>query len=103
MRRAASQVGSVSSSVTATILFIPTPLTITGEVYNLKPAAGEPARLGIALDAGFVGGISPVYLQSPIPVRVADAGLDSVTDNVPNTRARRPAARQLELALTLWG
>lgn len=98
----ASQVGTVSSSVTATILFIPTPLTITGEVYNLKPAAGEPARLGIALDAGFVGGISPVYLQSPIRVRVADAGLDSVTDNVPNTALGGPLHVN-SMALTLWG
>src|SRR3954469_3462451 len=66
---AGAQVGEVSSDVTATILFIPTPLTVTGEVYNLATSPGEPARLGIALDAGLVGGLSPVYLQSPIRVR----------------------------------
>jgi hypothetical protein len=98
----ASQVGAVSSDVTATILFVPTDLTITGEVYNLATSPGEPARLGIALDSGFVGGISPVYLQSPIRVRVADAGLDSVTDNIPNT-ALGGALHVRSMALTLWG
>jgi hypothetical protein len=98
----ANEVGAVSSDVTASVLGFPTDLTITGEVYNLATSAGEPARLGIALDAGFIGGLSPVYLQSPIRVRVADAGLDSVTDNIPNTALGGPLHVR-SMALTLWG
>jgi hypothetical protein len=98
---AASQVGAVSADVTATLLIFPTNLTITGEVYNLATSPGEPARLGIALDQG-LGGLTPVRLMSPIRVRVADAGLDSVTDNVPNT-ALGNALHLRAMALTLWG
>ncbi|HEY6757957.1 MAG TPA: hypothetical protein VI318_00645 [Baekduia sp.] len=96
-----SQVGTVSSDVTATLLVIPAPLTITGEVYNLATSPGEPARLGIALDQG-LGGLTPVRLQSPIRVRVADAGLDSVTDNIPNSALGAPLHVR-SMALTLWG
>jgi hypothetical protein len=104
---AAAQVGAVASSVTATVqilpgVFVPTDMDISGEVYNLATAPGEPARLGIALDQGLAGAISPVYLQSPIRVRVADAGLDSVTDNVPNTALGGPLHVR-SMALTLWG
>jgi LysM repeat protein len=106
---AAQQVGTVSSEVTATIgaappLFpgVPTNMTVTGEVYNLQPAAGEPARLGIALDQGLAGGMSPVYLPVPIRVRVSDAGLDSVTDNIPNTALGGPLHVR-SMALTMWG
>jgi hypothetical protein len=96
-----TQVGAVSSDVTATIGVLTTPLAVGGEVYNLETAPGEPARLGIALDDG-VGGLTPVYLQSPIRVRVADAGLDSITDNVPNTALNAPLHLK-KMALTLWG
>ncbi|MCW2982892.1 MAG: hypothetical protein JWR63_462 [Conexibacter sp.] len=96
-----SRVGDVSSDVTATLLIVPAPLTITGEVYNLVTSPGEPARLGIALDQG-LGGLTPVFLQSPIRVRVADAGLDSVTDNVPNSALGAPLHVR-SMALTLWG
>jgi hypothetical protein len=96
-----SQVGTVASDVLATLTILEMPLHITGAVYNLETAPGEPARLGIALDDG-VGGLTPVYLQSPIRVRVADAGLDSVTDNVPNQALGAPLHVQ-KMALTLWG
>lgn len=98
----AAQVGTVASSVTATILGFPAPMNVTGEVYNLQTSAGEPARLGISLDQGFAGMLSPVRLMSPIRVRVADAGLDSVTDDVPNTALGGPLHVN-NMALTLWG
>jgi hypothetical protein len=98
---ASAQVGAVSADATATLIVLPTDLTITGEVYNLATSPGEPARLGIALDQG-LGGLTPVYLQSPIRVRVADAGLDSVTDNVPDTALGAPLHLRA-MALTLWG
>jgi hypothetical protein len=96
-----SQVGEVASDVMATIVLLEGPVSIAGAVYNLATSPGEPARLGIALDDG-AGGLTPVYLQSPIRVRVADAGLDSVTDNVPNTVLGQPL-RVRRMALTLWG
>lgn len=100
---AATQVGEVSSNATVVpAIPIPLTLTITGEVYNLQTSPGEPARLGIALDQGLAGGLSPVRLMSPIRVRVADAGLDSVTDDVPNT-ALGGSLHVNNMALTLWG
>jgi hypothetical protein len=94
---AATQVGDVSSSATAGL-----PITVTGEVYNLAPNAGEPARLGISLDQG-AGALSPIRLQSGIRVRVADAGLDSVTDGVPNSLGGLIPLHVNSMALTLWG
>jgi hypothetical protein len=100
-----AQVGTVSSQVTVVVpifLWIPTPMTVTGEVYNLQTAPGEPARLGISLDQGLAGALSPVRLMSPIRVRVADAGLDSVTDGIPQT-ALGGDLHVDNMALTLWG
>ncbi|MDX6684918.1 MAG: hypothetical protein QOF86_1046, partial [Baekduia sp.] len=99
-----SQVGTVSSDATVVPpILTPIPLTVTGNVYNLETAPGEPARLGISLDQGLAGALSPVRLQSPIRVRVADAGLDSVTDNVPNTALGGADLHVNSMALTLWG
>jgi hypothetical protein len=99
---ATNQVGTVSSSV-VTLLGTQ---TITGEVYNLSASSTQPAVLGIALDQG-VGSLSPVYVRSAVRVRVADAGLDSVTiDAVPNSISILgiPSAISVNsMALTLWG
>ncbi|HET6507303.1 MAG TPA: hypothetical protein VFG42_10990 [Baekduia sp.] len=98
-----TQVGTVSSSATVVPpIPIPITLTITGEVYNLQTDPGEPARLGIALDQGLGGSLSPVRLMSPIRVRVADAGLDSVTDGIPDS-ALGGDLHVNDMALTLWG
>jgi hypothetical protein len=94
----ATQVGTVSSSVSAGL-----PLPISGEVYNLQTSPGEPARLGISLDRGLAGLLSPVRLMSPIRVRVADAGLDSVTDGIPNQAFGFVPLHVKDMALTLWG
>jgi hypothetical protein len=95
----ANEVGDVSSTVTAPLLG---DLAITGEVYNLTPQPGEPARLGIALDGGMVGTIGPTYLETAVRVRVPDAGLDSITDNVPNSASGIPISVK-SMALNLWG
>ncbi|WCB92178.1 hypothetical protein DSM104299_00867 [Baekduia alba] len=99
-----NQVGTVSSRVDTGF-----PLgvqTITGEVYNLKASATQPAVLGIALDAG-IGSLTPVYVRSAVRVRVADAGLDSVTiDDVPNAISILGVPVNISvqsMALTLWG
>lgn len=97
-----NQVGTVSSTVST---FLGTQ-TITGEVYNLKPDATQPAVLGIALDKG-VGSLTPVYVRSAVRVRVADAGLDSVTiDDVPKSISILGIPSDISvqsMALTLWG
>lgn len=102
----ASQVGTVRANVTALGL----PMDINGVVYNLKPSSDQPALLGIQLnplDIG-LGSPLPVRLQSPIRVRVADAGLDSVVNDVPRVLdvgfgALNPAIQMNAMALTLWG
>jgi hypothetical protein len=96
-----SQVGTVSTDVTATLLVLPVPTTVTGEVYNLTPNATEPARLGIRLDGG-LGALSPVLLQAGIRVKVPDASLRSTTENIPNTLPTGPLKLHT-MALTLWG
>jgi hypothetical protein len=93
-----AQVGEVSSTVNTGLADAP----VGGEVYNLTPAAGEPARLGISLDKS-LGALSAVHLQSPIRVRVADAGLDSVTDDVPKNAGGILPLHVRSMALKLWG
>lgn len=108
---AAQQVGTVSSDVTATVLGLPTAMTVSGEVYNLQPAATEPARLGISLDQGLGGVLSPVHIAVPISVRVSDAGLDSTTINptdssqpaIPNSAIGGGPLHVNSMALTMWG
>ncbi|HEU4976527.1 MAG TPA: hypothetical protein VFT50_15655 [Baekduia sp.] len=109
------QVGSVTSEVTATVSMAPgvtpptpTDMSVRGEVYNLKPSATEPARLGISLDKDLAGGLSPVRIVVPIRVRVPDAGLDSTTaDPIPNSADLPIIVTQplhvRSMALTLWG
>lgn len=97
-----TQVGAVSSEVTASVLGLPTGMTVTGEVYNLQPSSTEPARLGISLDKNLGGALSPVHLPVPIRVRVPDAGLDSTADDIPNTALNGPLHVN-SMSLTLWG
>jgi hypothetical protein len=97
----ATQVGTVTASVVAAGF----PQTVSGKVYNLQPTPTEPARLGIQLDPLSLGPIPivpPIRLQSPIRVRVADAGLTSTVDNIPNELLGIPLETQA-MNLTLWG
>ncbi len=67
-------------------------LNITGSLYNLEPQPGEPARFGIVLQPGNLGGalpppglpLDPVILQSGAVLRTSDFGLDTVINNIPN-------------------
>jgi hypothetical protein len=97
-----NQVGTVSSSVQT---FLGTQ-TITGEVYNLSATNTQPAVLGIALDQG-IGSLTPVFVRSAVRVRVADAGLNSVTtDDVPRSISILGFPSDISvksMALTLWG
>ena len=58
------------------------PITASGDVYNVVPAAGEPARLGVVVRPP---GASKVFIASPVRIRPSDGGLDSVITNMPST------------------
>jgi hypothetical protein len=83
-----SQVGTVTTGVTAHPLpIISLPLTVDGSLYNLEPAAGEPARFGIVLRP--VGSdplplLAKIKQVSAVRLRKSDFGLDTVLTNVPN-------------------
>jgi hypothetical protein len=82
---ASTRVGTTTANVTAFLVpGIGTPMTATGDVFNLVPPAGEPARLGIVLRP--VGGLlGKIFLQSPVSVRdTTDFGLDSAIRDIPN-------------------
>lgn len=75
-----TRVGTTSADAIASGLI---PATATGDVYNLVPGAGEPARLGVLLSA--FGGIGQV---PPLPVKVSlrpDGGLDTSITGIPAT------------------
>ena len=78
---AASRVGT--TSVRTVISALPVvPLDAAGDVYNVVPAAGEPARLGVVVRPP---GASKVFIASPVRIRPSDGGLDSVITNMPST------------------
>ncbi len=82
----ASRVGGVSSVATADVPVLGTvPLTVPGDLYNLEPQPGEPARFGIILrptGAGLL--INKIVLQSSVELRHSDFGLDTVINNIPD-------------------
>src|SRR4051812_4185296 len=71
----ASKVGTQTVNVTVILL----PTDVSGEVFNLVPQTGEPARLGIRLDAP----TGPIRLESPVRVRPEDGGLTSILRDIP--------------------
>jgi hypothetical protein len=83
-------VGTASSMVSL-LGVLPNPLPVSGNVYNLQPQAGEPARFGIALHALPLPAplntliLPPVIIQSGVQLRQTDFGLDTVVKNVPNS------------------
>ena len=77
----ASVVGALSNQVEAASL--PLPLTASGEVYNVQPRPGEPARFGFILRAS-PELTAPIILQSPASLRPGDLGLDTTLNDLPN-------------------
>jgi hypothetical protein len=82
-------VGTVVTNVTALGIL---PLSVSGNLYNVEPQAGEPARFGIALHAlpitvPVLGDVlvPPIILQSGVKLRQTDFGLDTVIEDIPNT------------------
>jgi hypothetical protein len=79
---AASDVGDISNTVN--VLGLPLPVTASGNVYNVVPRNGEPARFGFVLTTP--GGVlPPIILQSPASLRQSDFGLDTTLDNIPKS------------------
>jgi hypothetical protein len=79
---AASDVGDISNTVN--VLGLPLPVTASGNVYNVVPRKGEPARFGFVLTtSGSV--LPPIVLQSPASLRQSDFGLDTTLDNIPKS------------------
>src|SRR3954454_2380293 len=75
---ASTRVGT--TSVVSTVLGLP--LTANGDVYNLEPGAGEPARLGVIVRPPAA---DKVFLITRIARRPADGGLDSISNGIPST------------------
>lgn len=88
---AASVVGATTVDATATVLFLPVPITAAGKVYVLDPGNGETARLGIEVSptgaAALLG--QHIRLESPVSLR-KDGGLDSSLTDIPQTAAGLP-------------
>jgi hypothetical protein len=109
---ALSDVGDVINNVTASVLgFLPAPLTVNGNLFNVVPRAGEPARFGIVLDPSPIpvpGNplLPKIILQSAASLRPADFGLDTVLKDLPNSAMVAGVATPIDidsLALTLSG
>ena len=85
-----TKVGDASTMVSL-LGVIPDPIAVTGNVYNVEPHPGEPARFGIALHALPLPApldtliLPPVIIQSGVQVRQTDFGLDTIVNNVPNS------------------
>jgi hypothetical protein len=87
---AATQVGDVSATTAVELGPIPLfTLTVPGEVYNLAPQGGEPARLGIHLTPSLLGVPLPaIDLQAAVQLRApGDYGLDTLIDDIPDSLA----------------
>ncbi len=87
---AATQVGTTTANVTAHLanpLPLTLPLTVNGSVYNVEPAAGEPARFGIVLrpvGSDPLPALQKIIQVSDVRLRQSDFGLDTVLTNIPN-------------------
>jgi hypothetical protein len=87
---AGSQVGTVSTSANAHLLNplpLTVPLTVDGSLYNVEPAAGQPARFGIVLRP--VGSaplplLEKIVQVSDVQLRKSDFGLNTVLSDIPN-------------------
>src|SRR4051812_20780551 len=111
-----TKVGSVVANATVTVAILPVTLNVSGDLYNLTPQAGEPARFGIVLrpikgdlcgllPAAFCSLVPnilpPVILQSGVQLR-PDYGLDTVINNIPNSTSGLPTTINSQ-DITLFG
>ena len=103
---AASQVGTVTTSANARLLDplpLTLPLTVNGSLYNVVPAAGQPARFGIVLRP--LGSEPLPLLQkiiqvSDVQLRKSDFGLNTVLTNIPNVAHAAGQALSVPIDIT---
>jgi hypothetical protein len=84
-----TKVGSVTANATVTVVVLPVTVDVNGDLYNLTPQPGEPARFGIvlrplALPPPLPSVLPPIILQSGVQLR-PDFGLNTIINNIPNT------------------
>jgi hypothetical protein len=102
----ASQVGTVTTSANAHLLDplpLTLPLTVNGSLYNVEPAAGQPARFGIVLRPT---GSDPLPLLekiiqvSDVKLRKGDFGLNTVLSDIPNVAHAASGALTVPIDIT---
>jgi hypothetical protein len=82
---ASTKVGTTTASVTATVVLLEVPQTVTGDVYSLQTQGDEAARLGVVLRPSLPGA-EKVFLQSPVTVGPQTGyGLLTNFDGLPRT------------------
>jgi hypothetical protein len=111
-----TKVGNVSAGATVTVVALPVPVSVHGDLYNLTPQPGEPARFGIVLrpvdsllcpplPQVLCDALPPVVpniiLQSAVQLR-PDYGLSTVINNIPNSTAGLPTTINSQ-DITLFG
>jgi hypothetical protein len=110
-----TKVGSVTANATVTVVLVPVTLNVDGDLYNITPQPGEPARFGIVLRplrselCGLLGPLCtslpailpPVILQSGVQLR-SDFGLNTVINNIPNSTSGLPTTINSQ-DITLFG
>jgi hypothetical protein len=112
----ATRVGSVIANATVTVAVLPVTINVSGDLYNLTPQPGEPARFGIVLrplKAELCALLTqtlcnllppllpPVILQSAVQLR-PDFGLNTVINNIPNSTSGLPTTINSQ-DITLFG
>ena len=78
-----TRVGTTTVRTTIPALITGITVNASGDVYNLRPGAGEPARLGVVVRPPL--GASKVFLITKIALRSTDGGLDSILNDIPST------------------
>jgi hypothetical protein len=111
-----TKVGSVTANATVTVVALPVTLDVHGDLYNLTPQSGEPARFGIvlrplkgdlcallpeALCDPIPNLLPPVILQSGVQLR-SDYGLNTVIRDIPNSTSGLPTTINSQ-DITLFG
>jgi hypothetical protein len=83
----ASRVGALTTNVSVVVLVLPVPLPqVTGDLYNVVPRPGEPARFGAVLrPTGSPTLVDEIILPSAVELRTSDFGLDTVINDIPDT------------------
>ena len=108
---ARSDVGdAVNNVIVKPLGLLPIPLTVNGQVYNVEPRNGEPARFGIVLDPSPVPGLGAalpkIVLQQTARLRQGDFGLDTSLKDIPRSAKVAGVSTPLEVtgvSLTLEG